>query len=89
MNYKIDRGWLFTEFSCENADLKEIGITVQTWLPAAIKMDSIVGFKIYQGITEGKVDAEEGKVIVYTEGNTFYLNIDYDEFVKLFTQRVK
>lgn len=89
MSHKIDRGWLFTEFSCEDSNLKELGVEVQSWLPSGIKMDEIKAFKVFKGV-KTTPEPEEGKVVVYTcWGDSFILNIEYGEFVTLFMKGVK
>lgn len=84
MSHKIDRGWLFTELSCENTALKEVGVENQLWLRCGFEMKNISGFK-----EVGEPDEEAGKVVVYMFGVPYVLNIDYDEFVKLFMGGVK
>lgn len=84
MSHKIDRGWLFTEISCENGRLKDLDVPSQNWQPSGFEMSVIKGFS-----QVGGGEDEDGKTNIHTLMGSFIVNIDYDEFVKLFMGGVK
>lgn len=87
MSHKIDRGWLFTEMSCADGKLIDLGVNDQSWEPCAFKLDTVYGFK---KITRSEGDGTEiGKALIFFGDYAYIVNIEYDEFVKLFMGGVK
>lgn len=87
MSYKIDRGWLFTEMSCADGKLMELGVNDQSWEPCAFKLDAVYGFKKIIR-SEGEGD-EIGKTLIFFGDYSYIVNIEYGEFVTLFMKGVK
>lgn len=88
MSHKIDRGWLFTEMSCADGKLMELGVNDQSWEPCAFKLENVYGFKRILH-SESTDKSEVGKTLIFFGDYSYIVNIEYGEFVTLFMKGVK
>lgn len=85
MSHKIIKGFLFTEMSCADGKLMELGVNDQSWEPCAFKLDAVYGFKkiIHSESTD---KTEIGKTLIFFADYSYIVNVEYEAFVKLFME---